>query len=78
MRNKTVSNSFSKFVIQCLQNNDADFTSQKMASFIDEEEKFVEDILKGNQTFKIYHLQKIGKVCKKPLPLMLMKEIEKK
>lgn len=78
MKNKSVSKSFSIFVINCLKNNGMKLTNRKIANLIDEQRNFVEDILQGKENFTVGHLQKIGEFCKVPLPLMLMKEIEKK
>ncbi|MCK4793238.1 MAG: hypothetical protein KAV87_56430 [Desulfobacteraceae bacterium] len=77
MKNKTVSTSFSTFVMNCLQINGKGFTIKKIAHIIEENQDLVERIRNGQQGFKINHLLKIEKISKEPLPLMLLREIEK-
>ena len=77
MKNKTVSTSFSTLVVKCLQNNGKGFTIKKIAHIIEENQDLVERIQNGQQGFLINHLLKIEKASKEPLPLMLLREIEK-
>lgn len=76
MKNKTVSTSFSTFVINCLQKNSKGFTNKKIADIIEEDQDLVERIRNGKQGFKIKHLLKIEKASNEPLTLMVLREIE--